>query len=81
MLHLAQRGPPFNACLSAGRDPGSVLYGKLGPVPGFSGGVKVFCYTGFALYLTCFSKNVYLACCNWSSTRQTLVFWVGFFLT
>ena len=22
-----------------------VLYGKLGPVPGFSGGVGVFCYT------------------------------------
>ena len=38
MSHLAQRGPTFNTCLSAGRDPGSVLYGKLGPVPGFSGG-------------------------------------------
>ena len=50
MSHLARRGPTFNTCLSAGRDPGSVLYGKLGPVPRFSGGVKVFCYTGRTRY-------------------------------
>ena len=44
--HSAQRGPTFNGCLSAGMDPGSILHVNLGPVPGFSGGVKVFCYTG-----------------------------------
>ena len=44
--HSARRGPTFNACLSAGTDPGSILHVNLRPVPGFSGRVKVFCYTG-----------------------------------
>ena len=44
--HSARRGPTFNACLSAGTDPGSILHINLRPVPRFSGGVKVFCYTG-----------------------------------
>ena len=44
--HSAQRRPTFNACLGAGTDPGSILHVNLRPVPGFSGGVKVFCYTG-----------------------------------
>ena len=44
--HSARRGPTFNTCLSAGTDPGSILHVNLRPVPGFSGGVKVFCYTG-----------------------------------
>ena len=44
--HSARRGPTFNACLSAGMDPGSILHVNLQPVPGFSGGIKVFCYTG-----------------------------------
>ena len=44
--HSARRGPTFNTCLSAGTDPGSILHINLRPVPGFSGGVKVFCYTG-----------------------------------
>ena len=38
VLHSAQRGPTFNACLSAGTDPGSILHVNLRPVPGFSGG-------------------------------------------
>ena len=44
--HSAQRGPTFNTCLSAGKDPGFILHINLRLVPGFSGGVKVFCYTG-----------------------------------
>ena len=36
--HSAQRGPTFNACLSAGTDPRSILHANLRPVPGFSGG-------------------------------------------
>ena len=36
--HSVQRGPTFNACLSAGMDPGSVLHVNLRPVQGFSGG-------------------------------------------
>ena len=36
--HSAQRGPIFNACLSAGMDPGSILHFNLWLVPGFSGG-------------------------------------------
>ena len=39
-------GPTFNGCLSAGTDPRSILHIILWLVPGFSGGVKVFCYTG-----------------------------------
>lgn len=38
-------GPIFNEEYGAERDPGSVLHGNLGPVPRFSGGVRVFCYT------------------------------------
>ena len=38
--HSARRGPTFNACLSAGTDPGSVLHVNLQLVPGFSGGSK-----------------------------------------
>ena len=46
--HSARRGPTFNTCLSAGTDPGSILHVNLRPVPGFSGEVKVFCYTGIS---------------------------------
>ena len=46
--HSARRGPTFNTCLSAGMDPRSILHVNLWPVPGFSGGVKVFCYTGIS---------------------------------
>ena len=44
--HTAWRGPIFNDVYNASRDPGSFLHVKLGPVPGFSGWVGVFCYTG-----------------------------------
>ena len=40
VLHSARRGPTFNACLSAGTDPGSILHVNLWLVPGFSGGSK-----------------------------------------
>ena len=42
----SMEGPIFNDVYNASRDPGSFLYSKLGPVPGFSGGGRVFCYTG-----------------------------------
>ena len=54
---LSMKGPTFNACLSAGMDPGSILHVNLWPVPGFSGGVKVFCYTG--------SGTVFLSSSPW----------------
>ena len=62
--HSARRGPTFNACLSAGKDPGSILHVNLRPVPGFSGGVKVFCYTGFVF--------VYVRCTNFTLQYSNL---------
>ena len=57
--HSARRGPTFNACLSAGMDPGSILHVNLQPVPGFSGGVKVFCYTGQTLRETLIPPSLF----------------------
>ena len=44
--HTAWREPIFNNVYNVSRDPGSFSHTKLGPVPGFSGGVRVFYYTG-----------------------------------
>ena len=42
----ARRRPKFNDVYNVSRDPGSFLHVKLGPVPEFSWGIRVFCYTG-----------------------------------
>ena len=45
MSRTAQRGPILNDVYNVSRDSGSFLHVKLGLVPGFSGGVRVSCYT------------------------------------
>ena len=46
------RRPLFNEWYSTKRDPGFVLHGKLERVPGFSGRVRIFCYTDKHLQIT-----------------------------